>query len=233
MYKSDKLISLVTGASSGIGAETAIQLSKLSSHVYIVGRNIKNLELVNDKIIANDSECTIVPLDITENDALDNLAKAIIKKNNRIDVLVSCAGIIEQLSPVESISEEQFKKVIELNFLSNFRLIKSFHYLLKNSENGKLVIVSSNRKELGTQYWGIYQPIMRALNELLLTYANENKKTSIKANLICPRAVNTNFRDKIMPGENKNKLLSTKLVAKKILELASKDFLETGKIFDV
>ena len=228
----NKAVSLVTGASSGIGAETAIQLSNVSSHIYIVGRNIKNLETVNDKIVKNNCECTIIPLDITENLVLDNLARMIATKNNKVDIVVSCAGIIDHLSPVDSINEEQFKKIIETNFLSNFRIIKSFHYLLKNSENGRLAIVSSNQN-YGNQYWGVYQPIMRALNELLITYANENMKTRIKANLLCPRAVDTNFRDKIMPGENKNSLLSTKAVAKKILEITSKSFQETGKIIDI
>ena len=227
-----KSISLITGASSGIGSETAIQLSKVSSHIYIIGRNIKNLEIVNDKIVKNNCECTIVPLDVTKDLVFNNLAKLIVKKNNKIDIIVSCAGIIDHLSPVDSINEEQFKEIVETNFISNFKLIRSFHYLLKNSKNGRLVVVSSNLKT-GNQYWGIYQPIMRALNELLITYANENKKTRIKANVLCPGAVDTNFRDKIMPGEKKDSLLSKEKVAKKIIELTSKSFQDTGKIINL
>ena len=228
----NKAVSLVTGASSGIGAETAVQLSRVSSHIYIIGRNIKNLEMVNDKIINNGCECTIVPLDITDNSVLSNLAKSITEKDNKIDIVVSCAGIIDHLSPVDSINEQKFKAIIETNYLSNFRLIKAFHYLLKNSKNGRLVIVSSNRDN-GNQYWGVYQPTMNALNELLITYANENKKTNIRANVICPKAVNTKFRDKIMPGENKNTLLSVNEVAERIIELTSKNFQETGQIINI
>ena len=106
-----KSISLVTGASSGIGAETAIQLSKVSSHIYIIGRNISNLEIVNDKIISNNCECTIVPFDINEDQALNNLAKTIAEKDNRIDIIVSSAGIIDHLSPIESINEDKFKNL--------------------------------------------------------------------------------------------------------------------------
>jgi len=228
----EKAVSLVTGASSGIGAETAIQLSNVSSHIYIIGRNIKNLEIINDKIVNNNCECTIVPLDIRENSVLNNLSKSIAEKSNKVDIVVSCAGIIDHLSPIDSINEERFKEIIETNYLSNFRLIKSFHYLLKNSKNGRLVVISSNQNN-GVQYWGVYQPIMKALNELLITYANENKKTNIKANILCPKAVDTNFRDKIMPGENKDTLLSTATVAKKIIEMTSKKFEETGKIINI
>tara|TARA_B100000965_G_scaffold235496_1_gene197293 strand:+ start:138 stop:830 length:693 start_codon:yes stop_codon:yes gene_type:complete len=228
----NKVISLVTGASSGIGAETAIHLSKVSSHIYIVGRNISNLEIINDKIIANNCQCTIVPLDINEDQALNNLAKTIAEKDNKIDIIVSCAGIIDHLSPIESINEHKFKKIVETNFLSNFKLIKSFHYLLKNSENGRLLVISANQSK-GYQYWGIYNPIMKALNELLITYANENKKTNIKANILCPKAVDTPFRDKIMPGENKDNLLSTIIVAKKIVEITSEDFDKTGEVIEI
>jgi Dehydrogenases with different specificities (related to short-chain alcohol dehydrogenases) len=52
-----------------------------------------------------------------------------------------------------------------------------------------------------SQFGGIYQPIRRALNELVISLANENKGTSINANIIYPGAVNTKFRENIMPGE--------------------------------
>ena len=55
---------LITGASTGIGRSTAIQLSKISEHIYIVARNVTELEVVHDNIIENDCKCTIVPLDL-------------------------------------------------------------------------------------------------------------------------------------------------------------------------
>ncbi len=229
----NEIICLVTGASSGIGAKTAIELSKMSTHIYILGRNIEKLEIVNDQIVQNECKCTIIPLDITESNALENLAKSIAKKESKIDILISCAGIIGQLSTVESINESKFKEVIELNYLSNFKLIKSFHYLLKNSDYGRLIVVSSNEKEIGKHYWGIYQPIMKALNELVITYANENLRTNIKANIVCPSAVDTEFRDSIMPGENKNNLLSTKQVSQEIVKLTKKTLKDSGKIFEI
>ena len=132
---------------------------------------------VCDKIISNNCECTIVPMDIKEDQALNNLAKTIAEKNNKIDIIVSCAGVIDQLSPVDSINEIEFKNIVETNYIANFILIKSFHYLLKNSKNGRLVILSTNQNDDG-QYWGVYRPIMKALNALVITYANENKKSS-------------------------------------------------------
>ena len=223
---------LVTGASSGIGKEISIKLSAYAKHIYICSRNVKKLEDVHDKIIENNCECTIVPMNLCDENVIENLAKQIQVKDTSLDILVLSAGIINQLSPVESIDLENFKRIISLNFLSNFRMIKSFHSLLKNSNNAYIAAVSSLKDPSKEYYWGIYQPIMTALNELLLTYSKEKKGTNIKTNIFCPLAVNTKLRDVIMPGEDKSKISDPKDVAVKIvnyiLEAAG-----TGEIIEI
>ena len=164
-----KLNCLVTGASSGIGKEISIELSAYAKHIYICSRNVQKLEIVHDKIIENNCECTIVPLNLCDENVIENLAKQIQVKDTSLDILVLSAGIINELSPVESIDLENFKNIINLNFLSNFRMVKSFHSLLKSSNNAYIAAVSSLKDPSKEYYWGIYQPIMTALNELLLT----------------------------------------------------------------
>ena len=227
-----KLNCLVTGASSGIGKEISIELSTYAKHIYICSRNVQKLEIVHDKIIENNCECTIVPLNLCDENVIENLAKQIQVKNTSLDILVLSAGIINELSPVESIDLENFKNIISLNLLSNFRMVKSFHSLLKSSNNAYIAAVSSLKDPSKEYYWGIYQPIMTALNELLLTYSKENKDTNIKTNIFCPLAVNTKLRDVIMPGEDKSKISDPKDVAVKIvnyiLEAAG-----TGEIIEI
>ena len=95
-----------------------------------------------------------------------------------------------------------------------------------------MVLISSFKDNSKTHYWGIYQPIMSALNELFLYYANENQNSKIKANIFSPNAVKTGFRESIMPGEDKSKISDPKDVAVKIvnyiLEAAS-----TGEIIEI
>ncbi len=208
---------LITGASSGIGKEIAIELSKVSFHIYITSRNINKLEEVHDLVIKNDCNCTIVPMDLTKENVIENLAHEIFKKNKTLDVLIHSAGIIDHLSPIDSINLDKLKNVINLNYISSFRILKSFHPLLKNEKKSHLGILSSVSDTSKEQYWGVYQPIMSALNELLQIYAYENKNTKIKANIFCPSAVNTEFRQLIMPGEDKSKISSPKEVASKIV----------------
>ena len=209
---------LITGASSGIGASIAQELSKSVKHIYILSRNTSKLEEINDKIISNGCECTIVPIDLCEPNVIENLSEEIFKKDRFLDIIVSSAGQITKLSPVESIDLNELNDTINLNYIANFRIMKHFHPLLKNSKKSNFVIISSIKTEMKSQYWGIYQPIMTALNELVLSFANENKGTSINANIIYPGAVNTKFRENIMPGENKKQIKDPVDVASAIVK---------------
>ena len=220
---------LITGASSGIGAGIAQELSKSVKHIYILSRNTSKLEEINDKIISNGCECTIVPIDLCKPNVIENLSEEIFKKDKFLDIIISSAGQITKLSPVESIDLNELKNIVELNYISNFRIMKHFHPLLKNSKQSNLAIISSIKNEMTSQYWGIYQPIMSALNELVISFASENQGTSIKANVIYPGPVNTNFRENIMPGENKNEIKDPVSVARAIVKfLLSND--KSGQI---
>lgn len=223
---------LITGASSGIGKEIAIELSNHVNHIYITSRNIKKLERVHDQISKNNCGCTIVPMDLCDENVIENLAKQIYLKDKSLDILVLSAGIINHLSPVDSIELNKLTEILNLNFLSNFRIIKSFHMLLKSSKKANIALISSKKDITKEHYWGIYQPIMTALNELILIYAKENENTNINTNIFCPTAVNTEFRDVIMPGEDKSKISDPKSVAIKIVSYILKTK-TSGKIINI
>tara|TARA_Y100000816_G_scaffold284864_1_gene263753 strand:- start:2832 stop:3524 length:693 start_codon:yes stop_codon:yes gene_type:complete len=223
---------LITGASSGIGREISIELSKYAKHIYINSRTIDKLEEVHDQIIHNDCECTIVPLNLNDPNGIENLASQVFLKDKSLDILILSAGTISQLSPVDSMELTKLNEVLNLNYLSNFRMIKSFHPLLKNSKNSNIIAISSIMDKTKEHYWGIYQPIMSALNELLLIYANENKNTNIKTNIFCPKSVNTKFRESIMPGEDKKNLITPRDVAIKVVDFVLKTK-SNGQIIEI
>ena len=125
---------LVTGASSGIGRETSIQLSHHAKHIYIVGRNVSKLEEVNDLIVSNGCECTIVPLDLCEENSIENLSREISKKDSSIDYLILCAGIISQLFPINSIDYEKFKEIIIKLIKKNKMNLHFSHYCCKEKD---------------------------------------------------------------------------------------------------
>ena len=200
-------ICVVTGASSNIGRGVAIELSKTAQHIYLIGRNVNALEETSDLISINSCETTIVPLDLTKFDLIDELGHSIYKKHQRIDVFVSCAGMIRHLSPVTSIKPKEFEEIINLNLISNYRLLRSFHPLFLASSKPRALIISKNINHTASQYWGAYNTTMSALNNLIRTYANENKRTNIKINLFEPPLIESNFLNITSPGEDKKNLI--------------------------
>ena len=228
MNNLNKTVCLVTGASSGIGKHAAIKVSNIADHVYILSRDVSKLEIVNDHIINNGSDCTIVPMDLTKKNNIKELAKNIYEKENKIDIVISSAGRINQLSPIGSQNEDEVIKTFELNYLANLSLMKEFLPLLKLSSKGKFILISSMYSTLKSQYWGGYQPIMTALNELVRIYAEENK--NIRVNCICPSAVDTDFRNDIMPGEDKKLILKPEKIAENIIKMIQNDTIQSGDI---
>ena len=231
MNNLNKTVCLVTGASSGIGKQTAIKISNIVDHVYILSRDVSKLEIVNDHIINNGSDCTIVPMDLTKKNNIKELAKNIYEKENKIDIVISSAGRINQLSPIGSQNEDEVIKTFELNYLANLSLMKEFLPLLRLSSKGKFILISSVYSILRSQYWGGYQPIMTALNELVRIYAEENK--NIRVNCICPSAVDTDFRNDIMPGENKKLILKPEKIAENIIKTIQDDTIQSGDIITI
>ncbi len=231
MNNLNKKVCLVTGASSGIGKQTAIKISNIVDHVYILSRDVSKLEIVNDHIINSGTDCTIVPMDLTKKNNIKELAKNIYEKENKIDIVISSAGRINQLSPIGSQNEDEVIKTFELNYLANLSLMKEFLPLLKLSSKGKFVLISSMYSTLKSQYWGGYQPIMTALNELVRIYAEENK--NIRVNCICPSAVDTDFRNDIMPGEDKKLILKPEKIAENIIKTIQDDAIQSGDIITI
>ena len=221
----------MTGASSGIGKHAAIKISNIADHVYILSRDVSKLEIVNDHIVNNGTDCTIVPMDLTKKNNIKELAKNIYEKEKKLDIVISSAGRINQLSPIGSQNENEVKKTFELNYLANLSLMKEFLPLLKLSSKGKFILISSMYSALKSQYWSGYQPIMTALNELVRIYAEENK--NIRVNCICPSAVDTDFRINIMPGEDKKLILKPEKIAENIVKTIEDDEIQSGDIITI
>jgi NAD(P)-dependent dehydrogenase (short-subunit alcohol dehydrogenase family) len=225
-------ICVVTGASSNIGRSVAIELSKTAQHIYLIGRNVNALEETSDLISINSCEATIVPLDLTKFELIDELGHSIYKKHHRIDIYFSCAGMIKHLSPVTSIKPKDFEEIINLNLVSNYRLLRSFHPLFLASSKPRALIISKNINHSGSQYWGAYNSTMLALNNLIKTYANENKQTSLKINLFEPPLLESNFINTTSPGEDKKNLVELNKVVARIISCLGENIIETGEIFN-
>src|SRR3954451_7174497 len=124
-------VSLVTGASRGIGAATAEALAAAGAHVVLTARTAADLEGVEERIHAAGGSATIAPLDLTESDSIAKLASAIGGRWEALDVLVLNAAMLGSLTPVPQIDGQEFGKLLTLNVLAQQALIAAFDPLLR------------------------------------------------------------------------------------------------------
>ena len=225
-------VALVTGASRGIGYQTAKALGARGAHVVAVARTVGGLEDLDDDIKAAGGQTTLVPLDVMDFDALDRLGAAIFERWKKLDIFVGNAGQLGVLSPVGHISPKDFEKVLAVNVTANWRLIRSLDPLLRQSDAGRALFLTSHHAREATPFWGLQSISKAALESMVRTYANETEKTALKINMADPGPVRTGLRAKAMPGEDPAKLPQPDEVALDLLTLLSPDVSRTGVLFE-
>src|SRR6266446_5838114 len=136
-------IALVTGASRGIGYATALALAKAGAHVVALARTVGGLEELDDAIKSFGATATLVPLDLKDYAGIDRLGLALHERFGRLDVLVGNAGILGPLSPLDHVETRAWEEVMAVNVTANWRLIRAMDRLLKLSDAGRVVFVSS------------------------------------------------------------------------------------------
>src|SRR6266404_1957586 len=149
-------IALVTGASRGIGYATALALAKAGAHVVALARTVGALEELDDAIKSFGATATLVPLDLKDYAGIDRLGLALHERFGRLDVLVGNAGILGPLSPLDHVEARAWEEVMAVNVTANWRLIRAMDRLLKLSDAGRVVFVSSGIAALTLAYWGPY-----------------------------------------------------------------------------
>jgi len=223
-------LALVTGASRGIGAATAQALAAAGAHVVLTARTEAGLIEVDDRIAAAGGTATIAPFDLTDGDAVDRLAAALHARWGKLDVLVMNAATLGSLTPVPHIDAKEFGKVVALNLTANWRLIRAFDPLLRASDAGRLLTLTSSVATTPRAYWGAYAATKAALDTLVLTYGEEVKNTSgVRVAIVDPGATATTMRARAFPGEDAATLKGPGVVADMIVGLLAADFVSGSR----
>ncbi len=197
-----------------------------------VARTVGGLEELDDAIRAGGGSATLVPLDLRDTDGIVRLGDALRERYRRLDVLVGNAGVLGPLSPLSHVEPKAWDEVMAVNVTANFHLVRTMDMLLRLSEAGRVVFVSSGVAAVPRAYWGPYAISKAALNALALTYAAETATTNVRVNLFNPGPTRTRMRAAAMPGEDPMSLKTAEPVAEKIVEMCLPDFSETGKVYD-
>lgn len=211
-------IALVTGASRGIGAATAVALVAAGYHLVITGRNEQRLAEVEGKIHGAGGTATIAPFDLTDSDAIDRLAAAIGARWGKLDLLVLNAGQLGTLTPMAHIEIKEWNTVIALNLTANWRLVRAFDPWLRQSPAADIVALTSSVGATPRAYWGAYAVSKAALDSMITIYGQEVEAISgIRTHIIDPGATRTQMRESAFPGEDPQSVKPPEDVAALIL----------------
>lgn len=236
-------IALVTGASRGIGAATAIELARAGAHVIITARSIAGLEETDDAIrnispdpYVQENGATILPLNLTDLSAVEKIGPGLYERFSHLDIFVANAGMLGTLGPIGHSDAKEFDRVMAVNLHANYHLIRSLHPLLERSQQAgnddntdttshntdktgparALFITGEITRAKNAAYFGAYMASKCGLQGLVKSYADECAKQPICVNMISPSLVNTKMYRQVFPGGDETAITQPATIATKI-----------------
>ena len=218
-------IALVTGASRGIGQAVALGLAEAGAHVIALGRTQGALENLDDQIFAATGQhATLVPIDLMKQpEGLDPLGATIHERWGRLDILVGAAGVLGALTPVGHLDPKAWDMIMATNLTANWRLIRAMDPLLRASDAGRAIFLSSGVAQTWRAFWGGYAASKAGLEALVGCYDDEMENTPVRAICVNPGAMRTKMRAGAYPGEDPLTLPEPKEIVPLIVELARPD----------
>jgi NAD(P)-dependent dehydrogenase (short-subunit alcohol dehydrogenase family) len=224
-------LALITGASRGIGAAVAKRFAAEGAHVVLLARTQGALEEVDDAIRSAGGTATLVTLDLRDGDAIDQMGLALYQRFGRLDILVGNAAILGGLSPVGHFSIKDWTEVMAVNVTANWRLIRGFEALLRQSDAGRALFVTSGITTAFPPFWGAYAASKAALEALAKTWAAEiANHPCLKVNLVDPGVVRTRMRAQAFPGEDPSMNRDPTEITQTFLDLVAPDCHRNGDI---
>ncbi|WP_122644819.1 SDR family NAD(P)-dependent oxidoreductase [Luxibacter massiliensis] len=198
-------IVLITGSGrkGGLGYETAKQLGEKGCHVILTARKTEaELAVHTEELARKGISASYVPMDITSEESVKNAAASIEKEFGRVDVLINNAAVMQAGDPVETQDIQQIRQVFETNVIGTWNVTQKFIPLLKKSEHGRVVNVSSGAGSYRDPQYGFLDGAMGipcsgygisklAVNGLTLKTAKELEKDHILVNAVCPDITDT------------------------------------------
>ncbi len=228
----DGRIALVTGASRGIGYHAALGFAQAGAHVIALARTVGGLEELDDEIKDAGGSATLVPVDLKDFEALDRLGASIQERWGKLDILLGNAGTLGMVTPLPHMEPKVFDDLFAINVTANYRLIRSLDPLLRASDAGRAIFVSSGAARKHPPFVSAYAATKAALEALVISYANENRQTELCSNLIDPGTIRTKMRAQYVPGEDSETVTPPQEIVPTLVELASPTMIESGRIYD-
>ena len=228
-------IALITGASRGIGAAVAKRYAREGAKLILAARSTDRLEKVDDEIKAKnpDANVTLVPIDLEYPIQIDEMIRSIAGRFGGLDILVGNAGVLGGLTPITHQDPKDWKQVMDINLHANWHLLRCADPLLQKSQAGRALFVTSGVARGPHPYWGAYAVSKAALEFMIQTYAEENKTTNVRANLVDPGVVGTDMLKHAKPGLDQSTIPQPDDITDVFVKLGSSNCQSNGDILAV
>ena len=201
---------IITGSSRGIGRAIAEQFAAHGANVVISSRKGPACEEVADAINAQGGgKATAIPASISEKDALENLVAKTREVFGGIDICVCNAASNPYYGPISGISDEQFRKILDNNILSNHWLMQMCLPDMIERKKGALIVVSSIGGLRGSPTIGAYNVSKAADFQLARNYAVEYGQHNVRTNCIAPGLIRTDFARALWENPEAEKAFNT------------------------
>ena len=185
----DKVI-WITGASSGLGREMAVQSAAMGAKLVLSARSSEALEALKSEL--QSTECLVLPMDVSGSDDFSAEAERVLEKFGRIDLVFMAAGVSQRSEAFET-SMETTRKIMDINFFGNIALAKAVLPQMRKQQQGSFCVISSITGKTGFYLRSIYAASKHALHGYFESLRFEEYDNNIKVHMICPGPVNTNM----------------------------------------
>jgi NAD(P)-dependent dehydrogenase (short-subunit alcohol dehydrogenase family) len=189
-------VALVTGAGRGIGRAVAVQLSAEGHRVALTSRSSGELEATAAKCVG---PTLVLPCDITDQAALNELFAGVEAQWGPVDVLVANAGAGESAS-VAKTTDEQWQRMLELNLTAPFRCLRRAIPSMADRGHGRIVVIASVAAKVGEPYIAAYTASKHGVLGLVRSAAAELARKGVTVNAVCPGYVDTPMTDATVQG---------------------------------
>ena len=225
-------LALITGGTRGIGEAVAQRFAAEGADIIVAARTSEDLEALDDALRARGYDRAIlVPFDVSRPEPAIELSNIVHERFGKLDILVSNAGMLGTLMPVAQMDAAEFDKIIATNLSALQYQLYAVHDLLRASDAGRLIAVSSGAALHPRSYWSPYGAAKAAMEFVLQSYVKEIKGTPVRANIVDPGRIRTTMRADAYPGEDPKTLPEPSCITSTFVRLALPSCTENGARF--
>ena len=224
-------VAIITGASSGLGEDMAMALSKEGISVVLVARRLEKLQALAQRILERDPETKtlVIQADVSKATECERVIQQTLNQFGKLDILINNAGMAPKISLLQETSIEQIDQTIDLNLKGAIYLMKYALGPMVSQQSGTIININSVAGKTAYPYWSVYDASKFGLRAITEAVAEEQASNNIKVVGIYPGAVRTPIWDglDLSQAPNEEAMLDASQVSEAVLYILK----QTQKVF--